>query len=558
MTNHTVDSSSAAHADANAVPAPTTTPETPRTEEPEAINFADPAEASVDAEVPFENHKERKEKKRKTGAKAKSKRPRRTAGENAKPSGAASQDQPRSLLERLLARLELPDVTLDRRLLPAPLLTALDAAGLGSPDLLPSALFMTLAAAGAVAGPSVQCVYADDIADPICGNMSLRVALLKSSRRSSLVPASILGGVYAAENAALDKYNVAVQRHRELLRVAEQRRRLHEQAVRTAVALGLPTPAPLPDAAIVGPGPRPRIVVVDGAGSAIRAAAAGGTGILVIDERRLTWMSDVGDFYDAPTDALLSAAAAGCQIPIADPVGGRVTMRTFAAAAIGVLCVAECPTLHNAGPEQLTGTIFVLAKPPKEVGDNAALVALMRRVQEITRGIIIYRLPSEALAPSATAWNEQAQQNLPPLSDYLAALPDLARRLAVLLHLTAAAGDNGDSRDISLGTVKHAVAIVDTCVLPAARAVLGPVSTAEVERDARRIIQHLRATTNAERLIDRRKLSRVWPSSLEGPELDAALDLLQAAELLVRVYEIEGKPVRGQHFKIDDSVYAAG
>lgn len=557
MTNQTTPTPSTTHDNENAVSERPTVPETPPTPEPEAINFADPAAASADAEAPVKDKQERKENKRKTKSNPASKeRTRGTAGDNEDRSGAAS-SQPLSLTDKLLARLEIPRVALDRRLLPAPLLAALDSADLGAPDLLPSSVFITLAAVGAVAGP-VQ--YTDGTEGATGGNVSLRVALLTSSRRSPLVAASILGGVYAAENAALDKYTEAVQRHRELRRGAEQRRRLHEQTVRTAAVLGLPTPAPLPDVAIVEPGPRPRIVVADGAGSAIHKAAAGGTGVFVIDERRASWMAGVGDFYDAPTDALLNAAAAGRQIPIAEPVSGRVTMRTFPASAVGALCIAECSTLHNAGPAQLQGTVFVPAKPPTEAGDSTALDALMRRVHVMAGGPITLRMPPKTLVSAAAAWDALAAQTLPPMSDYLARLPDLTRRLAGLLHLTAAAGGDGVplATDIPLATVKRALAIVDTCVVPAAWAVLGPVSTVEMERDARRIIQHLRATTSAARpFIDRRQLLRAWPSSLGVPELDAALDLLQKAGLFVAVSEIDGKPVGGQHFQIAAPVYAA-
>ncbi|MDP1601791.1 MAG: hypothetical protein Q8M03_00830 [Legionella sp.] len=158
--------------------------------------------------------------------------------------------------------------------MPPPLLTALDAAGLGIADMLPSALFTTLAAVGAFAGSNVQC-HTDDILGVADGNLSLRVALLTSSRRSPLLPTAILAGVYAAENASLDEYNETVRCQAEPRRAAEQRRRLHEQAVRAAALLGHPVMPPMADAAPPSPGSRPRIVEADGAGSAIRAAAAG-------------------------------------------------------------------------------------------------------------------------------------------------------------------------------------------------------------------------------------------------------------------------------------------
>ena len=54
----------------------------------------------------------------------------------------ASGDQTPRLQEQLLARLTIPPVTVDRRLLPANLLQALDAAGLGTRETLPAAALM--------------------------------------------------------------------------------------------------------------------------------------------------------------------------------------------------------------------------------------------------------------------------------------------------------------------------------------------------------------------------------------------------------------------------------
>ena len=134
----------------------------------------------------------------------------------------ASTSGERGLAERLLALLALPHAALDRRLLPAPLLGALDAAGLGTADQLPSALNATLAAIGAVAGPAVQC---EPIADRP-GSLSLRVALLAEDRRLPLVPAPVLAAAYAAVNDALDAYNAAVESGAAQRRLTADRRRL--------------------------------------------------------------------------------------------------------------------------------------------------------------------------------------------------------------------------------------------------------------------------------------------------------------------------------------------
>src|ERR1019366_5143284 len=119
-----------------------------------------------------------------------------------------------------------------------------------------------------------------------------------------------LGSVYAVENDRLDAYHDAVRQVAEQRRAAEQRRRRCEQAARAAAELGIVLSPPPPDAMPAQLGPRPRIIVCDGAGSAIRVALAGGTGVLIVDERRLAWAAHVGAFYDLPTDRLLNALAA--------------------------------------------------------------------------------------------------------------------------------------------------------------------------------------------------------------------------------------------------------
>jgi len=261
-------------------------------------------------------------------------------------SGAAPASAPRGLAERLLARVELPRVTLERRLLPPKLLAALDAAGLGAPALLPSSVFMLLAAIGAIAGPTIQCEPVDRVRGMAGCGLALRVTLLAPERRSTLVPAAILAGVLAVENDLLDVYQQTARQAAEQRQAAAGRRRLYEQASKSAVALGIALPPPLPDEAPAQPGPRPRIVVFEGAGAAIRAAAAGSTGLLIVDERRMTSMAGVGEFFDEPTDALLNAAAAGHPVPIADPATGRTTMRSLPASVIGTLKTADCGSLH--------------------------------------------------------------------------------------------------------------------------------------------------------------------------------------------------------------------
>ena len=136
----------------------------------------------------------------------------------------ASSDQPPRLQEQLLARLTVPPVTFDRRSLPANLIDALDAAGLGARETLPAAALMSLATVAAVAGPAVRCEIGGDHAlIGAMGDTALRVALIAQDRRASLVPSAILAGAHAAENDLLDRYDEAAQLDAEDRRAAADR-----------------------------------------------------------------------------------------------------------------------------------------------------------------------------------------------------------------------------------------------------------------------------------------------------------------------------------------------
>jgi hypothetical protein len=133
-------------------------------------------------------------------------------------------------------------------------------------------------------------------------------------------------------------------------------------------------------------------------------------------------------------------------------------------------------------------------------------------------------------------------------------LPDVARRLAAVLHLVAAAGGDGKvGPAISPATVKRAISIINVCVLPTAQAVLSPVSTAEPIRDARRIIDHLRVQTSPQKpRFERRPLLRSWQDSMPTPRLDAAIALLEAEKLLSAV-----EKTGGQQYDVALAVYGA-
>ncbi len=477
---------------------------------------------------------------------AKAKAQKRSGNNSSRATGSdnASSDQPPSLREQLLTPLAVPPVTLDRRLLPANLIDALDAAGLGARETLPAAALMALAAVAAVAGPAVRCeVGGDRGLIGTTNDTALRVALIAADRRAPLVPSAILAGAFAAENDLLDRYEQAEALDAEHRRAAAERRRLQAKAAEIAITLGAPPPPPLSDAAPARYDARPRIVVRDGAAAAVRLAAAGGTGLLVVDERRMTSMTRVAGFYDGPTETLLTGFTRGDQVPIVDPKSGRTEMRALPASVIGVLTTADCALLHEVAGASYMATVFVPAAPAS-TGDNAGLMVLLRHVEVIVGGAaVILQLPPEALTGADKAWAALAAGTQPPLSDYLDGLPDLARRLAAALHLAAAAGSDGKTGSaVPPATVKRAISIINACVVPTALAVLSPVSTAENIRDARRIVAHLRATTSAQKpRFERRRLLLSWQDSMPTQRLDAAIALLEAEKLLTAAEKSGGR-----------------
>lgn len=528
-------------------------PENAAQEEPQAAQREKSKPATPEKDAGAADHSSGAGDKPRAKAKAQSRRGSNSS--RATGSDNASSDQPPSLREQLLTPLTVPPVSLDRRLLPTNLIDALDAAGLGARETLPAAALMSLATVAAVAGPAVRCEIGGDRG--LFGNSSdtaLRVALIAPDRRASLVPSAILAGAYAAENALLDRYAQAEELDAERQRAAAEHRRLHAKAAEIAITLGAPPPPPLTEAAPARWGARPCIVVRDGAAAAIRLAAAGGTGLLVIDERRMTSMTRVAGFYDRPTEDLLTAFARGDQVPIADPKSRRTTMRSLPASVIGGLTTADCALLDEVAAASYLATVFVPAVPAP-TGDSTGLVTLVRRVGAIAGDAAVnLQLPAETLTGAAEAWATLALATQPPRSHWLAQLPDVARRLAAALHLVAAAGADGKmSAAIAPAAVKRAVSIIDACVLPTARAVLSPVSTAEAIRDARRVVGYLRAATSAQnRVFERRPLLRSWQASMSTGRLDAAIKLLEAETLLTAV-----EKTGGQQYEVALAVYRA-
>jgi len=414
---------------------------------------------------------------------------------------------------------------------------------------------MTLAAINTIAGPGVHCEASDELSKLTgkSGDLSIRVALAGNDNHTPQVPAAILSGVFAAESDALDIYTEITLRDAEFRRISEHRRKLYEQASRAAEMLGI---APLPRLAAAAPAQslaRPRIVVADGTSVAVRTAASGGTGVLLIDKRRMPSLATVGDHYDFAIDGLLNTAAAGHPVPVANP-NGHMVMRSLPISVFGILPLTDCAMLHKAGRAQLTATVFMPATSAPAGHDSSPLTALMRKVRVLGSGRIHLRLPAKSsiLAATSADWVARAAQSTPPLSDYWAVLPDLSRRLAAALHLAAAVDDVIPSGITSVA-MERAIAIIEDCVVPIAHSLLAPVSTTEVERDARRVIAFLRQNSSITHpIFERRTLVRSWQRSISVARLDAALTLLADAGLL---HALHGKG--GQRFEVASAVLVA-
>jgi hypothetical protein len=511
-------------------------PTTAETPSPTASEVA-PEEAKASASAP---HKKKDGKNpRRPKAHGHSERNQRQSADPEAETGV----QP-GMRERLLARFAMPSVPIDRGLLPEALLGPLDAAGLGRADVLPSSAFMTMAAVAAVAGPHLTFA---ECADPKLGGKlgagtSLRVVMVGDRHAGPIVPDAIMGAVYAVENALVAAHEQAEERVASLRRAATERRRLHDQATRAAAVLRIAPPPILPEVLPAHAAARPRIVLNEGARSDVLEAAAGGTGVIVIDGRWVKSMT-VGLNHDKPTADLLNALAVGHAVPVEFP-DSRTEMRALPACVIGGLAPEECLFLHKVGWDPLTATLFAPTAPAPIGGDSAALTALMRRIHGMTVKPVMMHLPTktqQTLVAACSAWSAIEARSVAPLSDFVAALPDLARRLASILHLVdCVAGDGIATAEIPVATMKKTLGLIQRFVLPAAQSVLDPVACEEVERDARAMVAHLRLNTSPGVAIARGPWMRNWQNLMPFPRFEAALSLLLHEKLLTPTQGEEG------------------
>lgn len=478
-----------------------------------------------------------------------------SANKKNKDQAQPSASEPESIAARILMPLELPVIALDRRMLPARLIEALDAAGLGDKAHLPAGAFMSLAAIGAIVGSNLQFGTATGLRAP--ANLALRVVAVTTEHGPPLMPPAILAGAHAVEADRIEAYAAAVDQNANLRRAAEHRRRLYEATRKSAVALGIDPPPSPPDITAPAIGTRPQIVVGNGASRAIQAAAAGGTGLFVTNDDHMPSIEHVGGNYDRATDQLLNAATAGHPIAIRDPKRGSVQMQSIPVSVVGVLTLANCAGLHVAGTAQLASTVFVAALAPPVAPNCAPFVALLRAVAAIPPGHLRVS-ESKELSNALITWRHLAEAAEPPLSDFFFQLGDLAVRLAANLHAVAMAGGTTKTvHDIPPAALGRAIAIIDSYVVPMARAVLGPISRGAAERNARRIVAYAREKTSwANPVLDRRTLLRAWQRSIGVPELDTALALLTREGLLAALDPGDAGG-GGQRFSVAPVVFEA-
>ncbi len=440
-----------------------------------------------------------------------------------------------SAVRRILARAAIPVAAFDPKYLPASIQKPLEAAGVLDKEHFAEASLALLTAISAAAAPMTTCAAAPALG-PATG-IGIRLCLLTEDRDLPVAEGPVFCAVHMLQNALLDQYQIALATAAVSQRIAAERRALYAQAVKAAGVLGHSPPPPLGDAAQHCAGSPPQIVVRDAGPSALTDALAGGTNVLLFDERRAPNFQRVG-CGDPATAALLNAVTIGRPIAIRDAKSGYVTSRGTTVAVIGVQTRAELDRLPAATADELRAVAFVPASPPPPGGDCAGITELLARVHSLTAAAS----PAFALSQAALAvilegsdrWRHQAEAGLHPLSTYIAQLPDLCRRLAIAFHLAEATQSGNLTAEIGPIDARRAAALIDHLLLPVAVQLLGPVSTKnQTEADARHLVARVREETiMALPSVEKREFQRAVQGTVRGARFRAALQLLQELELV--------------------------
>jgi len=299
---------------------------------------------------------------------------------------------------------------------------------------------------------------------------------------------------------------------------------LHDQAVKAARELGHPAPPPLLETAIDDASASPQIVVREAGPKAFAAALAGGTNLLVMDKRRMPNFARIGCGDQATADDLNSAAR-GHATGVHDRETGHVNFRSATIGSLGVMSRNEFDNAVTMTADELLGAAFVSAATILPGGDDTAAPVALKLTEEAVSLIV----------EADRRWNSDLDTGLHPWAAYVAQLPDLCRRIAVSVHLASAAGTGSLKREVTAGSARRAVSLVDQMLLPAARQLLEPISTAsQAEAGARRLVAILRAETDADDPnMKKRDLQRCFSApERAGARFRSALRLLQELELI--------------------------
>ncbi|MBS0532719.1 MAG: hypothetical protein JSR72_01560 [Proteobacteria bacterium] len=440
-----------------------------------------------------------------------------------------------SAVRRILARAAIPIIAFDPKYLPASIQKPLEATGVVGEEHYAASAMALLTAIGAAAASTTNCAV------PALGpetGIAIRLCLLTENRDMPVAEGPVFFAVHRLQNALLDQHQIALATAAVSQRIAAERRALYAQAVKAAGVLGHTPPPPLGDAGESCNAASPQIVVRDAGPSAITDALAGGTSVLLFDERRAPNFTRIG-CGDPATAALLNAVAIGRPLAVRDAKSGYVASRPATVAVIAVQTKDELDRLPAATADELRAVAFVPASPPPPGGDCAGITELLGRVHSLTAAAPpTFALSQTALSvirEGAHRWRHQVAAGLHPLSAYIAQLPDLCRRLAVAFHLAEAAHSGDLTAEITDIDARRAAALIDHLLLPVAVQALGAVSTTDqTEADARHLVAKIREETILTLpALEKRELQRGTQGTVRGARFRAALRRLEELELVI-------------------------
>jgi len=190
--------------------------------------------------------------------------------------------------KRILARVAMPVATLDESHLPAPLVDALKNAELGSAQHLGPSAITYLAMASALAGPNVTVTPIAHGKFSHARGLSIRVCHVVANRDMAVISPLLITAIHAVQNELIEDYRSSELLAEAKRREAAKHRSLHAQLSAALIESGKPPLSRLVENdRLCSSGSAPQLLVDQGAMSAVIKAADGGTGVMLIDERRM-------------------------------------------------------------------------------------------------------------------------------------------------------------------------------------------------------------------------------------------------------------------------------